>query len=113
VDHAEQGCSARTPSTSAACFTLELKPFAVALEADLVDRADLGRRAVGDEIRRQIVHQLGHGRQHRVGADPAELVDAAVAADHDVILDGHVAGQHTPLLMTMWLPSTQSCATWQ
>src|SRR3954467_9148589 len=40
------------------------------------------------------MHELGRRGQHRESAEPAKLMDAAVASNYDAILNGHVAGNH-------------------
>src|SRR5581483_4807657 len=66
---------------------------AVALESDPVDRAHHHGGAVAHEKRRHVVTQLGVGRQHGIGADATELVDAGVGAEHDVVLHRGMAGE--------------------
>lgn len=68
------------------------------LEPDGVDHLGLAGVAVRDHERRDVLHALRAGGDHRVVADAAELVDARVpanvhmVADVDVSGDGGVAG---------------------
>lgn len=70
-----------------------LRGETAALEADLIDAANLGGVAIGDHEGRDVLHDLGAAAEDGVFADAAELVDTAEAADDGVILDDHVAGE--------------------
>ena len=63
-----------------------------ALEADGVDHLGLAGIAVRDDERRDVLHALRAGRNHRIIADATELVNASVPADIDVVTDVDVSG---------------------
>ena len=78
-------------AVSLAEFADALGGKAPALETDMVHPADFRRVAVGDHEGGDILHDLGATADYGVGADSAELMDAAEAADDRVVAHGHMA----------------------
>src|SRR5690606_33765314 len=71
-----------------------LRSEAAALEAGLVEHADLRWMAVAEHERRDVLLDLRAAADEGMRADAAELVDGgAAAADADVVLDDDVAGE--------------------
>ena len=63
----------------------------ISIETDLVDRARHGGIAVGEHVRRNVLHDFGAAADDRVSADAAELVDGGEAADDGVVFDYDMA----------------------
>ena len=64
-----------------------------AFQSDLVDAADFGGVAVGDEERGEVLHELGAAAGDGVAADAAELVDGGEPAEDGVVADFDVSSQ--------------------
>ena len=63
---------------------------ASSFQANLVDAADLGRIAISNHERRDILDNLTAATSDRVLTNPAELMDRSQTTDDDVIFDDHV-----------------------
>lgn len=66
---------------------LALRCDAISGKADAVQPYDAGWIAICDDIRADVLHDLGHAADHGAGTDLDELVKAAHAADDRMVFD--------------------------
>ena len=66
---------------------------ALALQSYFVEGANDGRLAISDEKGGNVLHHLRVSADHRISADPTELMHAGDASDGDVIFDPDVSRQ--------------------
>lgn len=60
---------------------------AISGKADAIEPYDAGRIAIRDDVRADVLHDLGHAANHGAGTDLDELVKAAHAADDRMVFD--------------------------
>lgn len=65
---------------------------ALPFQTHLIQSPDLGRIAVGDHERRDILHDFGAPPRDCVGADSAKLVNCGKAPDDDMVADFDMSG---------------------
>ena len=70
---------------------LAFRRNAISGESDAVQPYDAGRIAICDDIRADVLHDLGHAADHSTGANLDELVKAAHAADDGMVFDSDMA----------------------
>lgn len=66
---------------------LAFRRNAISGKADAVQPYDAGRIAIRDDVRADVLHDLGHAADHGAGTDLDELVKAAHAADDRMVFD--------------------------
>lgn len=67
---------------------LAFRRNAISRKAYAVQPYDAGRIAIRDDIRADVLHDLGHAADHGAGTDLDELMKAAHAADDRMVFDG-------------------------